>query len=250
LNKLALAAIALIAFATAEPICARATVVTQTFSDTQTTFANATGANTYELESFDTALGTLTGVTLSFSVTTTAEAVVLDLSAKATAYKNATASFTFTMSGPGGAVVTDIATAGPASGTTTARVLSQTVAATKTTTTSNSVAVSSFAAYETSSTGEISVVVDSAGVMGKYSGSGSGVAFGGAFTGDGGTETVTYTYTAYTAPPPVGGGLRTGTGSSGLGPSVSHGGSAVPEPATMSIFCLGLLGMCAARRRV
>ncbi len=245
MNKLALAAIALTAFATAEPICARATTLTQTFSDTQAAFANATSANTYELESFDTALGTLTGVTLSFSVTTTAEAVVLDLSARATAFRNATASFTFTMSGPGGALVTDIATAGPASGTTAARMASQTVAATTRTTTTNSVAVSSFAAYETSSTGEISVVVDSAGVMGHYSGTGSGVAFGGLFFGDGGTETVTYTYTAASVP-----GLGVGGGHSGLGPSVGHSGASVPEPATLSIFGLGLLGLCAARRRV
>ena len=245
MNKLALAAIALTAFATAEPICARATVVTQTFSDTQTTFANATGANTYELPSFDTALGTLTGVTLSFSVTTTAKAEVLDLSARATAYKNAAASFTFTLSGPSGAVVTDIATAGPASGTTIARMAYENIAATTTTTISNSVAVSSFAAYETSSTGEISVVVDSAGVMGHYSGTGSGVAFGGAFTGDGGTESVTYTYTLPSLSGPGVGGSHLGGG-----PSGSHSGAAVPEPATLSIFCLGLLGMCAARRRV
>ena len=192
------------------------------------------------LQKFDPTLGTLTGVTISFTADIIANIVVSNSLLTQQSFSNATASVPVTVTGPGSSTASGTAVAGPASGTVgpavqytipvvppfNVTVPTQTTVSGLTAQTSGSHDVSSadFALYEGS--GGSLVHLTFSGNSGTFAGSGvNGVSFGGSATA-GGDVKITYTYTA--SPPP-----------------------AVPEPSTFALLGLGSLGLAvgAYRRR-
>ncbi len=233
LTRLNSFAIALTALTIAAPTYARAG--TETFSATislQVDIASLDYTAVYELPSFDTSLGTLTGVTVGYTSNITAEVDIFNINDTEQAYTAANAWVSVNLSGPDGTVVYTTAQAGPFIGSVAAADPStgytQVALTGNTATDTSSTAVTGdLSAYETPGGADVAFIAtntDGGSYTGVTTGDPTVSLF---FSGDataGGTATVTYTFSTAIA--------------------------AVPEPATMSIFCLGLLGLRAARRRV
>jgi PEP-CTERM motif len=164
----------------------------------------------FTLPAFDTALGTLTGVDLDITSTTTASVQVYNFAGASQTFSNATASIPLTVTGPAGLFVTATYSAGPFSGT-AAPGLTTVPGTTGTASNSTSVPSTDFSHYEGSSPIALSYSADAP--FGDYGGRGvPGVFFGGSAE-TGGTFTVVYSYTA------------------------------VPEPATFAMMGLGFFGL-------
>gem|GEM_PF-827737 len=235
LTRLTSFAVALTALTIAAPTLARAG--TETFSatiSTQVDISHLDYTAEYYLASFDTSLGTLTGVTLGYTSNITAEVDIYNTyGGSSEAYAGATATVSVNLTGPDGSIVYTTAQAGPFAGAVAAADpsigLSMAALAGNTATdTSYTEVTGDLSAYEAPGGADVAFIAtntDGGSYTGDASSAPDGTMF---FSGDataGGTASVTYTYTTAT-----------------------HG-TPVPEPATMSIFCLGLMGLRAVRRR-
>lgn len=178
-------------------------------------------SDTFNLQLFDTTLGSLTGITIDLVSNVTGQVDIFNGTGSAQSFTNASAIAPVTVTGPAATSTTVNATATVASGT---AVVGNSSYAGLTGTQSNSVNIlaANFSAYEGVGTTFGSFTTSSTG--GSFSGSSvSGVYFSGSATADG---TVTVTYNYMTAAP-------------------------VPEADTYAFMALGLglVGMLARRRQ-
>ena len=177
----------------------------------------ATFTDPFTLSNFDTALGTLDSVTITFAYTATASVGIIDTTGVPQPFTGATASIPLTLSGPDGLTpVTFDVTAGPFAGTAVGFGPDVIAGPTDVGTLTIDVPIADFADFENPPNS----IPDSYSVLtsdGTYSGSetsGAGGEFFGGSAVAGGVTTVTYVYTA-----------------------------AAPEPATMALMGGALLGL-------
>lgn len=196
------------------------------------TSANSTAPYTdsFTLPAFNAALGTLTGVSVSFSASGSASIDVVNGNTTARAFSNATAVVTATITGPASLSQQVSLSAGPVADTVAARpggpgTFGTFSASGLTVTGSASANPANLAAY-TNPPAAVNLNFSVDFSDGNYTGTaGSGVFFGGS-ANVGGITTITYTYDAAPPPPPP-----------------------VPAPATLALFGLGLGLVGFARRR-
>jgi hypothetical protein len=212
-------------FAAAAPPAAAA-VITESFTAAIITLP-VPFTQTVLLNTFDLALGTLTGVTLSLTNNTIATIDVFNLNPGARPFNHATASIPVSLTGPDGTVVNVAAAALLPTGLALPglNIFPGFPAAN---TGSQAVPAANFAAYETLS--GAAKAFTAASTDGTYGGTSSSLVFFGGAAVSGGIATVTYTYTP-TAVPVI----------------IPHGD--VAEPRAVALFGLGLLGIAAIRRR-
>lgn len=167
----------------------------------------------FTLQKFDTTLGALTNILISFATSTTAEVDIFNNTGVNQSFTNASASGPLTLNGPASATLNAIATATIPSGT-VVPLGNAFPGITGNNSASLTILPASFSAYSGTgtTTAAFSVVIG----PGTFSGTSvPGVFFGGSAVA-GGTSTITYTYT-----------VPTGT----------------PEPATMGLLGSALLGL-------
>jgi xanthosine utilization system XapX-like protein len=170
---------------------------------------------TLPVQQFNPSLGTLTGVTISVDATVTADIQIINTTGADQTFTDATASIPVTVTGPAGVMAATTATGTIASGIAAPGMNSFPGVTGSSTGTE---AVSDFTPYVGTGTflGTIAVTASN----GTYSGSGpTGLFFGGSVLA-GGKIDVTYTFIA------------------------------VPEPASMSLLGIGIVGLLAYRRLI
>lgn len=173
----------------------------------------------FTLSSFNTALGTLTGVEIVVDDTSVATVDIFNLNSTTESFTDASATVPLTVTGPDGSMITNSVTAGPISGVAGVG-LSTFTGLSASNVVSLSIAPAAFSSYESATPQNLSFTA-SAG-DGTYTGTGGfGVLFGGSAVA-GGTVEVNYTYS-----------------------------TAVPEPASWALMIVGF-GMMGGvlRRRV
>ena len=186
------------------PILAAGLAIGGAANATTLTFTHTIPATTvpftdsFTLSSFSTALGTLTGIEILLDDTTSATVDIYNLNSTPAAFTDASASVPLTITGPAGASLTDIVTAGPISGVADPGLNTFTGASGNSTVT-ETLTSGDFAAYETAT--PQSLTFGAVAGNGTYTGTaGFGVLFGGSATA-GGTVEVEYTYTPLSAAP-------------------------------------------------
>lgn len=179
------------------------------------------------LNTFNLALGTLTGVTLSLTNNTIATIDVFNLNISPRPFNHATASIPVSLTGPDGTIVNVSAAALLPIGLALPglNIFPGFPAAN---TGSQAVPIANFAAYETLS--GAAKAFTAASTDGTYGGTSSSLVFFGGSAVSGGSATVTYTYTPTIVPVIIPDGD-------------------VAEPRAVAMFGLGLLGIAAIRRR-
>jgi hypothetical protein len=206
------------AFVTLASSAAMANVIS--FSHTTATTATPF-SDTFTLSNFNTSLGTLTGVAVTLSYTTTGEVDVFNSTVSPQAFTNATSSVPLTLTAPAGLTSSANAVAGPINGVANPGFNAFTGIPGSGTLTVN-VLPANFLSFEIPPAALTSSFTVAAGT-GLFSGNSvQGVFFGGSATA-GGTTTVTYTYTV---------------------PS-----SGAPEPATAALMGGALIGLGLLRKR-
>jgi hypothetical protein len=175
----------------------------------------------FTLPTFDTTLGTLTGVSLSLSGDFDADVSILNTLGSPQPYANANGSIPLVGTGPSGTTFTDTETVGPFSGI---AVPGTTFIPTASEAVNDTVTIPSgqFNLYETPGglPADFSFALNTSTFTGNPN---PGVSFSGDAEADGVT-TVTYTYTATTT-------------------------TSTPEPASLALLGFGLIGLSAFRRR-
>jgi len=173
------------------------TAGTQSYS---VTIPQSSGAfsQPFTLPNFNPAQGFLTGVTITFSYSTTSSVAVVNTNAAPQSFTNATAAIPLTLGAPAGLSATMNSVAGPLSGTVPGGSVVTFPAPPTSGTLTVNVPNGNFSSFETPPSTGTGAYTFSAG-SGTYSGSAiPGVGFSGSASA-GGTATVTYTFT----PPPV-----------------------------------------------
>ena len=212
MKKFALNLSAVVVFA-ASVVASQSSAIAGSIFYTAHVDPQATSFNTpVGLNRFDTSLGTLTDVTISFTANIVAEVDVFNSTGSSKAFTNAHATIPVSVVGPDGSTASGSAVAGPFSGTALAGFNAFT-GITGSTSGSDIVASSSWSQYEGS--GLALLTFNFNGDTGTFAGSANnGVFFGGSATASGDVK-VTYTYN-----PP-----------------------AVPEPSTFAMMGLGGVGL-------
>ena len=187
----------------------RANALTLMYSQTIPTAAVPYTYN-FTLPTFDSTLGTLTGVTIDLSTSATAEVDVFNATGSSQSFTNAFANLPITVTGPDTSTASTTVSAGPLSGTANPG-FNTFPGITGTGTGSTSVPSSGFALYQTPGGAPANFAAAVSG--GTYGGTAApGVFFSGSATA-GGTVKITYTYT------------------------VPNG--SVPEPGSVVLLCAG-----------
>jgi hypothetical protein len=197
-------------------VAGAASAATETFSYTVDQ-STVPFTQDFTLSGFNTALGTLTGVTLTLDDSTTAEVQIVSLNSTATPYTDATATIPVTVTGPDGLTVDATVTAGPVAGTAEPG-LNTVPGVPGSDTDSTNVSSSDFSLYE--SPGGVPVAYTFDALAGSYTGTSAGGLFFGGSAVAGGDISVTYTYT-----------------------------SAVPEAATWALMLVGIGAVGGTMRR-
>jgi hypothetical protein len=211
-RNLTLAALVLAVMAVAQS--ASAGTITQTVSYTG---GSPPFTDVLTFNKFNTALGTLTSVSIELSETSTLSSSVFNSTSSAVSFSNATTSATVTATGPDSTTSTATVTSDPFAGTATPNGFTNGPSTTATATATSFAA--SLAPYEGAGTGTFTVSTSAAALA--YTGDAAvagALFFGGPATASG-SVTIIYTYT-----------------------------SAIPEPASLGMVALGLGGIFAVRR--
>lgn len=201
---------------------ASAQIVTETFTYTTPT-QDMPISDLFSLPDFDTSLGTLQGIDLTFSTSATADIVVFNSTNKSANFTNASVTLPTSLTGPGSAVINATLSASLASGIATPGFNSYS-GLTDSATESKTISSGDFSLWEDQSGDKVNLTYTTGN--GSYSGTGplNTLFFGGSATG-GQTTTVTYTYLKSTY-------------------------QATPEPSQMALFgiALGAFALLLIRR--
>ncbi len=193
------------------------------FADLSQTFTHTTPlgvvpfADNFTLTSFNTSLGTLQSITISWVTTGTATVQVLNNTHRAQAFSNATASFPLTLTGPGGLSVSGTISSGPFSGTVATGGPYSFSGPTVTNSASVNVAAGLLASYE--SVGPVGLSFSAGVAPGSFAGSSDSNVFFGGIGDVSEVTTITYDYIP------------------------------TPEPALLGVLSMGLCGIFLVRRK-
>ena len=191
--------------------------LSQTFTHT-TVLGAVPFTDNFTLTSFNSGLGTLQSITLSWVTSGNANVSLVNLTGTPQAFSNATASFPLTLTGPAGLTVSGTVNAGPFAGTIGSGVGPFNFSGpTNTSSASISIAPAGFAAYQ--SAGPIGLSFSAGAAPGTFGGSSAAGVF---FGGSGDVSEIT---------------------------SITYDYAVTPEPALMGVLSLGLCGLFLIRRK-